>query len=286
MRRARRFAWLAALLLACGLAPARADIWGYVDEQGVAHFSAEQVDERYQLFFRGGESFDTRAGVKPPREVAVPTGQAKLLAFFDISPSFKQVKHHLRAASAEHGVEFELLQALIATESGFDPHAVSPKGAVGLMQIMPATAQRYGVSGDITHTVPAKLRDPRTNIRTGTRYLRDLIRRFPGQLELALAAYNAGEGAVQRAGNRIPNYRETQNYVKTVMHLYTLLKPPALVRGGRAPGRIRMELPAPPAAALAEGEAPAAPIGGAIGRGNLPAREPAWPDPADQVAGD
>ncbi|RYY53439.1 MAG: lytic transglycosylase domain-containing protein, partial [Comamonadaceae bacterium] len=171
--------------------------------------------------------------------------------------SFKQVKHHLREAAAEHGVEFELLQALIATESGFDPQAVSPKGAVGLMQVMPATAQRYGVAADARQPLEKKLTDPRTNIRAGTRYLRDLIRMFPGQLELALAAYNAGEGAVQRAGNRIPNYRETQNYVRTVMQLYTMLKPPAMgTAPAGTPRRIRMDI--------------AAPRGGALGRGNMP----------------
>ena len=266
MSRLRGFVALATLLLACAAAPARADIWGYVDERGVAHFAAEKTDERYELYFRGGESFDTSAGMRTPRPVAVPTAPSRLLAFFDISPGFKQVKHHLRAASAEHGVEFELLQALIATESGFDARAVSPKGAIGLMQLMPATAQRYGVTSDRKLAVEQKLTDPRTNIRAGTRYLRDLMRLFPGQLELALAAYNAGEGAVQRAGNRIPNYRETQNYVRTVMQLYTLLKPPAMTHTARAPNRIRMELAGPRG-----GEsAPMAPRGGAIGRGNMP----------------
>ena len=237
----------AALLVAAAAwqAPARAEVWGYVDDKGVAHFAAEQVDERYELFFRGGESFDTSDGVQTPRAVAVPTRSAsKLLAYFEISPSYRQVKHHLREASREQGIDMELLQALIATESGFDVDAVSPKGAVGLMQIMPATAERYGVRGDVKTPVARKLTDPRTNIRTGSRYLRDLIRRFSGRLELALAAYNAGEGAVQRAGNRIPNYRETQNYVKTVMQLYGMLKPPAMAaQGGHAPQRVRMELP-------------------------------------------
>jgi len=116
-----------------------------------------------------------------------------------------------------------LLQAVIATESGFVASAVSPKGAVGLMQVMPATAQRYGLTSDGGGTVAAKLTDPKTNIHTGARYLRDLVNLFPGQLELAVAAYNAGEGAVQRAGNKIPNFKETQNYVRSVMHLYNRL---------------------------------------------------------------
>jgi len=257
--------WLAGATLALLLAvpaQARAEVWGYVDSKGVAHFSTEKIDERYELFFRGDESFDTsRSGTSPSgnvqtaRAVAVPTASAKLIAFFDVSPSFKQVKHHLREASKDQGVDYELLKALIATESGFDPRAVSPKGAVGLMQIMPATAERYGVTGDTRTPVGKKLTDPRTNIKTGTRYLRYLLDLFPGRLELALAAYNAGEGAVQRAGNRVPNYPETQNYVKTVMQLYGVLKPPAM---GRAPGRVRMELP----------------VGGAVGRGNLPAVAP------------
>jgi soluble lytic murein transglycosylase-like protein len=166
-------------------------------------------------------------------------------------------------ASRAHDVDIELLQALIATESGFDAGAVSPRGAVGLMQIMPATAERYGITGDVNTPVGKKLADPRTNIKTGTRYLRYLLDLFPGRLELALAAYNAGEGAVQRAGNKIPNYPETQNYVKTVMQLYAMLKPPSMIGGhGRSPGRIRMEFP----------------VGAAIGRGNLPAaRAPGLP---------
>ena len=257
------------LALAAGLLPAaQAEVWGYIDAKGVAHFAAERLDERYELFFRGGESFDTAAGVArqgTPRAVAVPTAPPKLIAFFEVSPSYKQVKHHLREASNLHNIDYELLQALIATESGFDTSAVSPKGAVGLMQIMPATAERYGVAGDTRSPVEKKLTDPKTNIRTGTRYLRYLINLFPGNLELALAAYNAGEGAVQRAGNRIPNYRETQNYVKTVMQLYTVLKPPSMgpAGSGRFPNRVRMELGAPPAP-------DAAPVGGALRRGNLP----------------
>ncbi|MEI8158384.1 MAG: lytic transglycosylase domain-containing protein, partial [Burkholderiales bacterium] len=118
-----------------------------------------------------------------------------------------------------------LLQAVIAAESGFDSSAVSPKGAVGLMQVMPSTAQRYGVASDRGGSVSTKLTDPRININTGARYLRDLINLFPGQLELAVAAYNAGEGAVQKAGNRIPAYKETQNYVRSVMSLYKRLSP-------------------------------------------------------------
>lgn len=264
------------LLLLCtqqGLAHA-ADIYGYVDSKGVAHFAAEKIDERYQIFFRRGQSFDTSQGVAPfgrggrKLDGKVPQASQTLLALFEASPSYKTAKAALRDAADKHSIDYELLQALIATESGFDAQAVSPKGAMGLMQLMPGTAQRYGVSADKRSSIEKKLFDPRINIAAGSRYLRDLIAMFPGQIELALAAYNAGEGAVQRAGNKIPNYKETQNYVQTVLQLYAYLKPSAALgggggssaRGGKAPGRIRMELTVPK--------------GGALGRGNLPPDSP------------
>lgn len=235
---------------------AHADLWAHVDERGVTHFAAEQVDARYQLFFRGNDFDSTRDAPAnaSPMPYALPAAGARLLAFFDIAPDYKRVKHHLRAASAKHGVDYELLQAVIATESGFDATAVSPKGAVGLMQVMPATANRFGVSSDAKRTVEQKLADPAVNVPTGTRYLRHLLDLFPGRMDLAVAAYNAGEGAVQRAGNQIPAYKETQSYVRTVLGLYAQLKPPAPVLAQRAaPGRVRMEL-----------------SGGATNRGNLP----------------
>jgi Transglycosylase SLT domain len=247
---------LAALVLSLFALPAVADVWGYIDAKGVAHFSTEKLDERYELFFKGGESFSTEKndqlaplgqGKNTASSYPIPAGSAhaptKLLAYFDVSPNYKAVKHLLKDAALMHGIDYELLQALIATESGFDTHAVSPKGAVGLMQLMPPTAERYGVRADKQTPIEKKLTDPKTNIKAGSSYLRDLIKMFPGQLELAVAAYNAGEGAVQRAGNKIPNYPETKNYVKTVMQLYGHLKPPAVVLEARKiSGRVRMEM--------------------------------------------
>jgi Transglycosylase SLT domain len=261
---------------------AYADVWGYVDAKGVAHFAAEKVDERYEMYFKGQQSFDTKDGLpaassKPggstdsmPRaatassatassatasSAAASRGASKLLAYFDVSPDFKAVRHHMREASAANKIDFELLQALIVTESGFDTNAVSPKGAVGLMQLMPLTAQRYGVQADPKVSIEKKLTDPKVNIKAGSRYLRDLMNMFPGKPELALAAYNAGEGAVQRAGNQIPAYKETQNYVVTVMQIYTYLKPPAAIAQrqleNRQPARVRVEM------------------GGSAGRGNM-----------------
>lgn len=248
-----------------------ADIYGYVDEGGTAHFAAEKLDARYQLFFRGGQSFDTADGLarrgRPgtPAAGKVPPASQTLIALFEKSATYKPAKAALREAALRHAIDYELLQALVAAESGFNAQAVSPKGALGLMQLMPATAERYGVKADKTSTLEKKLFDPRINIAAGSRYLRYLIGLFRGDLELAVAAYNAGEGAVQRAGNKIPNYKETQNYVKTVLQLYAYLKPGAgsgggvaVARaGGKAPGRVKMEM------------------GGALGRGNLPPSQPA-----------
>ncbi len=262
-------AWILAALLLFLQQSAFADVWGFIDDKGVAHFAIERIDARYELFFRGGESFDTQQGRSGQTNNSATNGLAaaksatnsKIQAYFDVSPNYKLVKHHMREASKTHSVDFELLQALIVAESGFDAQAVSPKGAVGLMQLMPATAQRFGVRADKVKSIEQKLTDPKTNIGAGTRYLRALMQMFPGRLELVIAAYNAGEGAVQRAGNQIPNYKETQNYVKTVMQTYRALKPPASLaelRNGM-PSRVRMEMGG---------------TQGGTGRGNTPASLP------------
>ena len=235
---------------------AHADLWAYVDSRGVTHFAAEKIDANYALFFRG-DQFDSQRDAStersdtPDYSLGSAAG-ARKLAFIDISPGYKRVRTHIRGAAETYGLEYELLKAVIATESGFDPQAVSPKGAVGLMQLMPATASRFGVSADKKRSVAQKLEDPATNLGAGASYLRYLLKLFDGRMDLALAAYNAGEGAVQRAGNHIPAYRETQNYVKSVLGLYTMLKPPEPLLAHRArqaqqpavQGRIRMELPA------------------------------------------
>ena len=219
---------------------AHADLWAYVDERGVAHFAAEPVDARYQLFFRGnGLDASGAAPAHPqPLPFALPAASARLLAFFEISPDYQRVRHHLRAAARRHGVDYELLQAVIAAESGFDAAAVSPRGAVGLMQIRPATASRFGLVADARRSVEQQLTDPAVNVAVGARYLRHLLDQYPGRTDLALAAYNAGEGAVQRAGQQVPPFKETQNYVRTVLALQAQLKPPALAQRA-TPGQPR-----------------------------------------------
>ena len=213
---------------------ALAAIWGFVDEKGRAHFSSERVDERYELFSLSSQPqepipLDLPIGLPlAPMPMPIPVAGAKLVSFFEGSASFKSAKPHLTEASRTHNIDFELLQALVATESGFNALAISPKGAIGLMQVMPDTAARFGLSAEPRVPIQRKLADPALNIKTGARYLSYLMNLFPGRLDLVLASYNAGEGAVQRAGNNIPNFKETQNYVQTVMQLYQVLKPPVV----------------------------------------------------------
>ena len=119
----------------------------------------------------------------------------------------------IASAADRHGVDERLVHAVIQVESNYASNARSPKGAVGLMQLMPATAARFGAES------VESLLDPRVNVDIGVRYLRELLDRF-GRTDLALAAYNAGEGAVVRNGYQVPPYRETQDYVRKVRRLY------------------------------------------------------------------
>ncbi|MBP6008366.1 MAG: lytic transglycosylase domain-containing protein [Rhodoferax sp.] len=121
----------------------------------------------------------------------------------------------IKEASSTYRIPTELIHAVISVESNYNPNAVSPKGARGLMQLMPATAKRFG-SNSAT--------DPRQNILTGSRYLRWLLDFFEEDVELAIAAYNAGENAVVQAGHKIPRFTETQRYVPKVLSIYKKAK--------------------------------------------------------------
>jgi soluble lytic murein transglycosylase-like protein len=129
----------------------------------------------------------------------------------------KPFHEQILAAAKTHGVDSALVHAVIAAESNYQKNAVSPKGAIGLMQIMPETGARYGVQR-------SRLTKPDDNIGTGTRYLAELLEMFEGNLELALAGYNAGENAVLRYGMRIPPFAETRAYVARVKRLYAELR--------------------------------------------------------------
>lgn len=121
---------------------------------------------------------------------------------------------HIADSCTKHGVDPNLVKAVIKAESNFNPNAVSPKNAEGLMQLMPATAKQYGVGDSF---------DPSSNIEGGVKVLKDLINHYKGDLKLALAGYNAGRGAVAKYGNKIPPYPETQQYVKKVLKFYDKL---------------------------------------------------------------
>lgn len=245
---------LPAILLALSLsltgAAAHADIYGYVDAEGTAHFATEKLDQRYQLFARDDAVFDTgRLDLSAPSSEHKPLSAA-LSRHLGGHPNLKKFEPLLHQAASDFGLQPALLKAIMAAESGFNPAAVSPKGAIGLMQVMPATAERYGLQAGAKKSLQQKLADPQTNIRLSARYLRDLTRLFPGQPELVIASYNAGEGAVQKYRNTVPPYPETRNYVKLVAQFYQFYHrvaadQPQVARlsnpqGGR---RIRMTIP-------------------------------------------
>ena len=128
-------------------------------------------------------------------------------------------------SGVRNGVDPVLIYALMHQESSFKKVAISPKGARGLMQLMPGTAARFGVTN---------IFDPRQNIEGGTRYLRFLLDAFDGDIALTLAGYNAGEGAVLKYGRKVPPYRETQEYVRRITERYALMRDPATARNARA----------------------------------------------------
>jgi soluble lytic murein transglycosylase-like protein len=209
---ARRLCCAAGTVAALLSAPAFSDIYGYVDERGVTHFSNVPLDHRYYLFRKERRS-ETLPG---SNLVILNVPQALPRRTIRINPARRRQFTPLVAEIArDHQLSPALLHAIITVESGYNPRARSPKGASGLMQLMPETAKRYSVTN---------IWDPRQNVDGGARYLRDLLKLFKNDLGLALAAYNAGENAVIQHGNRIPPFRETRDYVPRVMqhyHLYT-----------------------------------------------------------------
>ncbi|WP_245643402.1 lytic transglycosylase domain-containing protein [Roseateles chitosanitabidus] len=207
-----RLAMAIAAAFVAKLTPAHAELWGYVDAQGMAHFAPSQVDSRFQPVLSSLSGIQRVPG-------KTDHGQ-RMLTWLDIAPEVKAVQPYLREAAAATGVDVELLKAIIAVESGFKADAVSPRGATGLMQITPVTAQRYATAEELRR--PAVLTEARTNVLIGARMLADLTRRF-GRIDAALAAWNAGEGAVRRAGGQMPDIDETQAHVHLVLELYWAL---------------------------------------------------------------
>lgn len=228
------------LLAALWQPAAHADVWGYVDDKGDTHFASHQVDGRYQLYFKTESASAAAMGspvgmhrtgrpaahlaFNPVADAAAGLKAQRLVRLINQSKAFQLVRSTLQQEAARHGLSIHLVKAIAAAESGFNPRAVSSAGAVGLMQIMPDTARMLGLRADKDKTIEAKLTDPATNARLGARYLSQLLRQFGGRTDLAVAAYNAGPGAVRKR-MAIPPYAETQNYVRTVLAIYETLQP-------------------------------------------------------------
>lgn len=209
--------WLV-LLLAALCWPAHAELWAYVDGNGTAHLADRQLNGAYNLVLGSPDAKTSAQGRVPGKQ----DGSRHLLTWLEIAPEVKVVQPYLREAAAKSGVDMALLKALIAVESGYKAGAVSPRGAIGLMQITPDAAARYATLLERLQPVEKRLLDPRTNVLTGARMLADLIKRF-GRIDAALAAWNAGEGAVRRAGGVVPPIDETQAHVHLVLELYWAL---------------------------------------------------------------
>jgi soluble lytic murein transglycosylase-like protein len=196
----------ALVLLSLLAAYAWGDIYRYVDRDGVVHFTDKPVHSGFRIYLRTPPAAQTPVRSTPARQV-IP-GQHT--ASTPRSRKAKDFDPLVVEAAARWGVNPALVHAVITAESNYDPEALSHAGAMGLMQLMPQTARRFGVDDPW---------DPSQNVHGGTRYLRELLDRFRS-LRLALAAYNAGEGAVEQHGNAVPPYQETQHYVEKVLGLF------------------------------------------------------------------
>lgn len=177
---------------------AGADIYKYVDKYGRVYLTDRPAHSGYKRLVKTwkGWSEARRGGSINYRALAA---------------NRKRFSKTIELAAKNHKLPTALVHAVITAESAYDPNAISTAGAVGLMQLMPQTAARYGVKNR---------KDPAANIAGGTRYLKDLLGMFDNDLVLAIAAYNAGENAVLTYGRQIPPYQETQTYVRRVLKYY------------------------------------------------------------------
>lgn len=195
------------LCVFCLLHPALADIYAYTASDGTVNLSNVPAHEHYTVL--------VAAPAAPPDPPAAAGGKAR--------PTTLASKAHYEQVVAQvastYGLDSALLHAVISVESRYRAQAVSRRGAAGLMQLMPATARRYGVADPL---------DPVQNLHGGAKYLRHLLKRYDNDVSLALAAYNAGETAVARHGRQIPPFRETTNYVPRVLGLYRKYRAEAL----------------------------------------------------------
>jgi soluble lytic murein transglycosylase-like protein len=201
MTKLHRLFVMAAAAFAVGAAsPAFADIFSFKDEKGIVHFTnIAGLDNRYKLVR------------KEDGTPINPSSNYNAKVFMPSQEDIEKYANIIQTASKAYGVDASLVHAVISAESSYNRYAVSRTGAMGLMQLMPDTARRYGVQN---------MMDPTENIHGGVRYLRDLLAMFKGRVDLAIAAYNAGENAVVRYGHKIPPYAETRHYVPKVLAFY------------------------------------------------------------------
>ncbi len=185
------FSFIVALLIT--VEPLQADIYFYTDKNGVRHFTNAPTSSKYKPYAR------------EPRRRRPTTWRAY---------NNKKYDNIITMASQNSGVSFPLIKAIIRAESGFNPRAVSKKGALGLMQLMPENVRLLRIRDPF---------DPWENIMGGTQFFKKQLRHYNGEVKLALAAYNAGPNAVDHYKG-IPPYKETQNYVKKVIHFYKAYK--------------------------------------------------------------
>ena len=209
--------YVSLVVVAClPMGQVEADIYKYIDGAGNEYFTDTPLKgNRYRLeWHRGTENFirESNARLTSLKHWHVPLripGKA-------LSKRRSSYESLVAANARRYGISPELLHAVIRAESAYNPSAISSAGARGLMQLMPGTAARYGVSDTF---------DPAQNVRGGAAYLRDLLDMFDQDLRLAVAGYNAGEGAVMKHGRQIPPYAETQAYVRKVLQYYWAEQP-------------------------------------------------------------
>jgi len=181
----------ALLIVLIPIQPIRADIYRYEDEEGIIHFTDAPTDRRFKIFMR-----DFKKDKLLRTKLQLPS-----------SANPAEYENIIRANAEKYGVSASLIKAVIHAESGYNPNAVSRKGASGLMQLMPGTARSLKVNNSF---------DPKDNVEGGVKYLRFLLDTFRGDVSLAVAAYNAGLNKVAKFGG-IPPYAETRTYVNRVL---------------------------------------------------------------------